>query len=218
MSFTLTINARIWWKSTQLKYNVDEMTWAQFTDEFNDQFFNANITRAHWDQLDNLQQGDMTVIEVDSLIAATTDQKKVRWLIRAFCSNIMVHVDDGIYPPPNIKECYRVVLQAKYHLKGTQPLPSTQSQTKPQMDTTSGQNPNKQSQNSNWKNNKNKRNFQGQSQEGQGNKQGDNSQSNKQAKHVQCNMYGKFHWVVQSRLQCLLFLWPGGLYSEELSQ
>ena len=26
------------------KYNVDEMAWAQFMDEFNDQFFNANIT------------------------------------------------------------------------------------------------------------------------------------------------------------------------------
>ena len=38
VSFGLTMDARIWWESMELKYNVDEMTWAQFTYEFNDQF------------------------------------------------------------------------------------------------------------------------------------------------------------------------------------
>ena len=36
-SFSLTMDVKIWWESMELKYNVDEMTWAQFTDEFNDQ-------------------------------------------------------------------------------------------------------------------------------------------------------------------------------------
>ena len=54
-SFSLTMDARIWWESIELKYNMDEMTWAQFNDEFNDQFFNANITKANWDQLDSLE-------------------------------------------------------------------------------------------------------------------------------------------------------------------
>ena len=103
----------------ELKYNVDEMTWTQFMDEFNDQFFNANIMRAHQDQLDNLQQGDMMVIEVVTkfktrlrlcLGAATTDQAKVRRVIRAFRSNIAVHVDHGIYPLANIEKCYHAAL------------------------------------------------------------------------------------------------------------
>lgn len=49
ISFCLTMDARIWWESMEIKYNVDEMTWAQFTDEFHEQYFNANITREHWD-------------------------------------------------------------------------------------------------------------------------------------------------------------------------
>ena len=77
--------------------------------------------------------------------AATTNQEKVRRLIRAFHLDIAVHVDHGIYPPANIEEFYCIALQAEYHLKNTRPLPSTQLQA----GTTLGQNQNKQPQNSN---------------------------------------------------------------------
>ena len=91
--------------------------------------------RAHWDQLDNLLQGVMTVTEVVTKFkrllrlcpgATTIDQEKARRLIRAFCSYIVVHVDHNNYLPVNIEECYRATLQAEYHLKSTQHLPLIQ--------------------------------------------------------------------------------------------
>ena len=40
------------------------MTWAEFTAEFNERFFNANLTNEYWRKLKNLQQGSMTVTEL----------------------------------------------------------------------------------------------------------------------------------------------------------
>ena len=42
-SYSLMMDARIWWETMQLKYDVNQMTWAQFTEEFNERFFNATI-------------------------------------------------------------------------------------------------------------------------------------------------------------------------------
>ncbi|WP_171949913.1 hypothetical protein, partial [Proteus mirabilis] len=62
-SFCLTMDAKVWWESVERKHNVNEMTWVQFTEEFNEKYFNANITREHWDQLNDIRQGNMTVTE-----------------------------------------------------------------------------------------------------------------------------------------------------------
>ena len=44
VSYSLMMDSRIWWETMQLKYNVNQMTWAQFTKEFNERFFNTTIT------------------------------------------------------------------------------------------------------------------------------------------------------------------------------
>ena len=41
--YSLTMDVKIWWETVQLKYDVDQMTWAQFTEEFNEHFFNTTI-------------------------------------------------------------------------------------------------------------------------------------------------------------------------------
>ena len=46
-SLSFVIGHKIWWESEELKYSVNEMTWAQFIDEFNDLFLNTNITRVY---------------------------------------------------------------------------------------------------------------------------------------------------------------------------
>ena len=53
-SYSLTMNARIQWETMQLKYDVNQMMWAQFTEKFNERFFNATITAEYWDQLNSL--------------------------------------------------------------------------------------------------------------------------------------------------------------------
>lgn len=50
------MGAMIRWGSVEIKYNVNEMTWAQFTDEFNEYYFNVKINREYWDQFNNLQR------------------------------------------------------------------------------------------------------------------------------------------------------------------
>ena len=43
-SYSLAMDARIWWKIMLLKYDVNQMMWAQFTEDFNEHFFNVVIT------------------------------------------------------------------------------------------------------------------------------------------------------------------------------
>ena len=42
-SYSLTMYVRVWWETVQFKYDVNQMTWTQFTEEFNECFFNATI-------------------------------------------------------------------------------------------------------------------------------------------------------------------------------
>lgn len=116
VSYCLTMDARIWWESMELKYNVNEMTWEVFTREFNEQYFNMNITREHYDEFNDLRQGDRIVTEAvtkfnylarlcPSLVPY--EREKVRRMIRMFCLEIAVHVDNGVHPPTTVAECYR---------------------------------------------------------------------------------------------------------------
>ena len=72
-SYNLMMVARIWWETLQLKYDVNQMMWAQFTKEFNERFFNATIMDECWDQLNSLQRGTITITEL---------MNKYRWLLR----------------------------------------------------------------------------------------------------------------------------------------
>ena len=77
------------------------MTWAQFTEEFNECFFNATIMAEYWDQLNSLQQGTMTVAELMNkyrlllclcLKAVINEKEKVRRLVKALHPDIAIHV------------------------------------------------------------------------------------------------------------------------------
>ena len=41
--YSLMMDARLGGKTVDLKYDVNQMTWAQFTEEFNECFFNATV-------------------------------------------------------------------------------------------------------------------------------------------------------------------------------
>ena len=109
----------------QLKYNVDQMTWAQFTEEFDEHFFNVTIKVEYWDQLNSLLQGTITVTEQMNkyrrllclcLEPATNEREKVRRLVKALRPDISGHVYQGDRLPASIEEFFRITLQREYHI------------------------------------------------------------------------------------------------------
>ena len=125
VSYSLTMDARIWWETVQLKYDVSQMTWKQFTDEFNERFFNATITAEYWDQWNSLQQGTINVTKLMNKFqrllrlcpeAIVNEKDKVRHLVKALRPDISVHVYQGDKLPVTIEECFHIALQREYHL------------------------------------------------------------------------------------------------------
>ena len=146
-SYSLMMDARIQWEIVQFKYDVNQMTWAQFTKEFNEHFFNATITVEYWNKINSLQQGTMIIIKLMNkyrrllrlcLEDATNEREKVQQLVKGLCPDIVVHVYQGDKLLASIEECFRIALQREYHInenleiakkKETQP---TQTQNLPQ--------------------------------------------------------------------------------------
>ena len=54
-SYNLMMDDKIGWETVQLKYDVNQMAWVQFTEEFNEHFLSAIITAEYWDQLNSMQ-------------------------------------------------------------------------------------------------------------------------------------------------------------------
>ena len=45
-SFVLKKEARYWWETVAMRRNVEQMTWAEFVEEFNEKFFNKRAKNA----------------------------------------------------------------------------------------------------------------------------------------------------------------------------
>ena len=96
-----------------------------------------NITRKHYDEFENLRQGDMTVTDVvakfDQLARlcpgmVSDEGERVRRLIRALRPDIVAIVD-GASPPRTQEQDVMRAQRAEYHLsklRRNQPQPNQQ--------------------------------------------------------------------------------------------
>ncbi|XP_024018880.1 uncharacterized protein LOC112090859 [Morus notabilis] len=62
-SYMLKKEARRWWQTVELKRNVDEMTWQDFIEEFNERYFNLDNMAAQEDEFNNFRQGNLSVVD-----------------------------------------------------------------------------------------------------------------------------------------------------------
>ena len=62
-SYCLMDDARIWWEGIELSRGISQMTWEDFIQEFNEQYFNMSVTRVYYDEFNNFHQGNLSVTE-----------------------------------------------------------------------------------------------------------------------------------------------------------
>ncbi|GMN69765.1 hypothetical protein TIFTF001_038812 [Ficus carica] len=173
-SYCLMDDARIWWEGIELSRDVNHMTWEDFIQEFNEQYFKMSVTREHYDEFNNFRQGNLSVTEAVKRFnqlarlcphMVPNEQERLRRMIEMLRPEIAVIVDSGTALPTTTAECVKCALRAEYHLNKSQ----------------GGQ----------WNNNKRKGNFS--NQRNYNNRQG-GGQPAKQAKNSPpCSKCGKLH-------------------------
>ena len=178
------------------------MTWAEFTAEFNERFFNANLTNEYWRKLKNLQQGSMTVTELMQefrrLIrlcpnAAASEEDKVRRLLKALRPEIAVLCYEGDKAPDTAEKCFRAALLRESHLTRSSSA-ATITTARPFQARPSGQGHSRPHQGQNWRSGSNKkRQVPGQQSQGQPNRQGGGAPPNKHLKTPPCATCGRTH-------------------------
>ncbi|CAH9101779.1 unnamed protein product [Cuscuta epithymum] len=164
-SYSLTMDARIWWETVETRYDIAQMTWEQFKEEFTNQYFNASVTRKYQDELENLRQGTMDVATLAAQFqrllricptAAPTERDKVKLFLKALRKDIAVHLEDGNHTPVTLVDCVLRASQKEYYLP-SDPVPAQpqsvplQSQNQPPGYTSSSKNHKKRSFKSNGK-------------------------------------------------------------------
>ncbi|MCQ7926442.1 retrotransposon gag domain-containing protein, partial [Salmonella enterica] len=113
-SFMLRMDARFWWDTVKARRDVDHMTWEDFLEEFQREYYSTAVLQTHQDELNKLKQGDMTVSEAvrcfnqlarlcPSMVA--TEKERVRRLMEMFRSDIALIVDSGKDPPLTATSC-----------------------------------------------------------------------------------------------------------------
>ncbi|GMN65393.1 hypothetical protein TIFTF001_034469 [Ficus carica] len=121
-SFMLRKDARLWWKTVQIRQDVSQMTWEGFVDEFKEKYFNTEVMEAQQDEFTSFRQGNLSVAEAvkkfeqlarfcPHLIISESD--KVRKMMRMFRSDLAVVISSGPYPPTTIAECVSWAIRAE---------------------------------------------------------------------------------------------------------
>ncbi|GMN20564.1 hypothetical protein TIFTF001_047129 [Ficus carica] len=202
-SYCLMDDARIWWEGIELSRDISQMTWEDFVQEFNEQYFNMSVTREQYDEFDNFRQGNLSVTEAVKLFnqlaclcphMAPNEEERLRRMIETLRPEIAVIVDSGTAPSTTTAECVKCALRAEYHL-------NKQKKSQPRQSEVPKNNNNDQnrgnfgnqgrSQGGQWNNNKRKGNFF--NQRNHHNRQG-GGQPAKQAKNIPpCSKCGKLH-------------------------
>ncbi|GMN33421.1 hypothetical protein TIFTF001_046700 [Ficus carica] len=123
--YCLMDDARIWWEGIELSSDISQMTWEDFVQEFNEQYFNMSVTREHYDEFNNFRQGNLSVTEAVKRFnqlarlcpyMVPNEQERLRRMIGMLKPEIAVIVDSGTTPPTTTAECVKCALRAEYHL------------------------------------------------------------------------------------------------------
>ncbi|GMN52031.1 hypothetical protein TIFTF001_021177 [Ficus carica] len=114
----------IWWEGIELSRDISQMTWEDFVQEFNEQYFNMSVTREHYDEFNNFRQGNLSVTEAVKRFnqlarlcphMVPNEEERLRRMIGMLRPEIAVIADNGTAPPTTTAECVKRALRAEYH-------------------------------------------------------------------------------------------------------
>ena len=124
-SFVLKKEARYWWETVAIRRNVEQMTWAEFVEEFNEKFFNKRAMNAQQKEFNELKQGSMTVSEAVTKFnqltklcprLVPTEEERVRRMMEMFRPELALAIDSGPEPPSTVADCVVRAIRAEYRL------------------------------------------------------------------------------------------------------
>ena len=101
------------------------MTWEDFIQEFNEQYFDLSVTKEHYDEFNNFHQGNLSVTESIKRLnqlarlcphMVPNEEERLKRMIGMMRPEIEVIVDGGTAPPTTTAEYVKCALHAKYHL------------------------------------------------------------------------------------------------------
>nr|GMN19834.1 hypothetical protein TIFTF001_048666 [Ficus carica]GMN19852.1 hypothetical protein TIFTF001_048668 [Ficus carica] len=122
-SFVLKKDARLWWETVQIRWDVTQMTWEDFVDEFKEKYFNIEDMEAQQDELSNFRQGNLSVAEAVQKFEQlarlcphifSSERDKVRKMMKMFRSDLAVVINSGPYPPTTVADCVSRAVRAEY--------------------------------------------------------------------------------------------------------
>ncbi|GMN24879.1 hypothetical protein TIFTF001_050351 [Ficus carica] len=122
-SFVLKKDARLWWETVQIRWDVTQMTWEDFVDEFKEKYFNIEDMEAQQDELSNFRQGNLSVAEAVQKFEQlarlcphifSSERDKVRKMMKMFRSDLAVVINSGQYPPTTVADCVSRAVRAEY--------------------------------------------------------------------------------------------------------
>ncbi|GMN67859.1 hypothetical protein TIFTF001_036918 [Ficus carica] len=99
-SFVLKKDARLWWEAVQIRWDVTQMTWEDFVEEFKEKYFNTEVMEAQQDELSNFRQGNLSVAEAVQKFEQlarlcphlfSSERDKVRKMMKMFRSDLAVN-------------------------------------------------------------------------------------------------------------------------------
>ena len=91
--------ARRWWQTVELKRNVDDMTWQDFIEEFNERYFNLDNMATQEDEFNNFRQGNLSVVDAVQNFKqlarlcphmVTSEREEVRRMMKMFRTDLAV--------------------------------------------------------------------------------------------------------------------------------
>ncbi|GMN26236.1 hypothetical protein TIFTF001_040822 [Ficus carica] len=122
-SFVLKKDARLWWEAVQIRWDVTQMTWEDFVEEFKEKYFNTEVMEAQQDELSNFRQGNLSVTEAVQKLEQlarlcphlfSSERDKVRKMMKMFRSDLAVVINSGPYPPTTVADCVSRAVRAEY--------------------------------------------------------------------------------------------------------
>ncbi|GMN19175.1 hypothetical protein TIFTF001_048591 [Ficus carica] len=94
-SFVLKKDARLWWEAVQIRWDVTQMTWEDFVEEFKEKIlqhrsYGSSTGRTH------------------------SERDKVRKMMKMFRSDLAVVINSGPYPPTTVADYVSRAVRAEY--------------------------------------------------------------------------------------------------------
>ncbi|XP_024028001.1 uncharacterized protein LOC112093555 [Morus notabilis] len=122
-SYMLKKEARRWWQTVELKRNVDEMTWQDFIEEFNERYFNLDNMAAQEDEFNNFRQGNLSVVDAVQKFKqlarlcphmVTSEREEVRRMMKMFRTDLAVVISGGGRPLATVEDCVGRAIRTEY--------------------------------------------------------------------------------------------------------